>query len=439
MTAAPAASAARGSRSPVTADSSDRLPFTGTSSPEPRLPGRFLALRGSSSKDTKKKLDSLSGHLDNQTLALDELLEAVMSAKDMLIAGQMEILEAVSGGNGTCDLTELEEGQAHIKSSLGELGTEAEKLDDILKAVESAEAAILDGQDEITKDIADLNSNLESAKTEILDGQMDISDGLDTLSDELATTKSMILDGQGMISSSIDTLSSDLSTTKSMILDAIGDLDDDIADVSSQIDVAKTMILDGQTALGSDISDLSTQLTNVETSILAELSDVDTKLDELQTGQEEICDKIEALDAKLDTIISKLMGSCADGSMPVNGQCFALFEDSSNFEDAQAACEAQGGTLATMTADNAAALYALADMASNDKVWIGLTAESGTAWEWVDGTDYPSGFMDWDGGTEPSPASMRCGEAEATSSSDGNWNDISCTAQRQFICSSAPA
>ncbi|KAF0306322.1 C-type lectin domain family 10 member A [Amphibalanus amphitrite] len=383
---------------------------------------------------------------DDNSEALAQILEAINSSKDMLTAGQAAILQAIAGvstggGTGTCDLSGLEEGQTTIMNQLTTISMDLEQLDDIQALIESAKSMILAGQTALATSISDLGDDIDMAKTEILAGQSTIITDIAGVATDIDMAKTMLLNGQTTITTDIGTLSTDLGIAKQMILDAIAALSTDIDNISTLIDSLKTMVLEGQDAINNNIENLSTQITTLQTTLESELTDIDNQLDALEAGQQEICDKIEALDAKLDTILDKLMeGSmdmCDDGSEPINGQCFFLSQAAEDFEDARAACEAQGGTLATMTADNAAALYALADMASNDKVWIGLTAESG-AWEWEDGTDYPSGFMDWDGGIEPSPASMRCGEAQATSSSDGFWNDITCNAQRQFICSTTP-
>ncbi|XP_043192001.1 C-type lectin domain family 10 member A-like isoform X2 [Amphibalanus amphitrite] len=367
----------------------------------------------------------------------------------MLTAGQTEILEAIAGvgtsnGSGTCDLSGLETGQMTIINQLTNITMNLEQLDldELLALIESAKSMILAGQEALATSISELGDDIDTAKTMILDGQSTIITDIAEVATAIDTAKTMLLEGQTTITTDIATLSTDLATAKQMILDAIAALSTDIDNISTLIDTVKTMILAGQETINNNISGVSTQITNLQTTLESELTDIDNQLNTLETGQHEICDKIDALDVKLDTIIAKLMGGnmsngmCDDGSTPINGQCFFLVEKAEDFETARAACETQGGTLATMTADNAAALYALADMAPNDKVWIGLTAETGT-WEWVDGTDYPSGFMNWGGGTEPSPAMMRCGEAEATSSSDGFWNEIPCESARRFICSNS--
>ena len=156
---------------------------------------------------------------------------------------------------------------------------------------------------------------------------------------------------------------------------------------------------------------------------------------------------IQTLNAKLDTIIAQLEGTsdggsgdggggttrtCRDGYTLNNDQCFQLFDDKFTYPLAMTTCADEGGTLATMTADNAAFLYGLVDMSPNGQAYIGLT-RFGSAWEWEDGTAYPGEFTDWPG-DEPNIRGVQCTVAADT----GIWVPTRCRTLQCFICQIEP-
>ena len=178
---------------------------------------------------------------------------------------------------------------------------------------------------------------------------------------------------------------------------------------------------------------MSTQLTTAETNILTEIASANTKLDALETGQQEICDKIDALETKIDTILDILIEECPEGATLNNGQCYTLSSTRVTYADALTACEMAGGSLATMTADNAAFLYGLIDTQPGDGSWIGMTMTSGS-WAWTDGSTYD--YTGWPG-MEPNNANRQCVRAVATSSTTGEWVDRQCSSNRRYVCQTA--
>ena len=118
------------------------------------------------------------------------------------------------------------------------------------------------------------------------------------------------------------------------------------------------------------------------------------------------------------------------GASLSNGKCFIVSTDKAKVTEASTACQNSGSQLVTMTAENHTFLYGLAHGVNNKMVWIGLTAASGS-WAWVDGG--ACGYTDW-GTTEPDPGKMNCGQAVASASTEGNWDEQSCTAQRYYRC-----
>ena len=91
------------------------------------------------------------------------------------------------------------------------------------------------------------------------------------------------------------TIREDLANT----LTELAQLDDiltattsDVSKLSTQIDTTKTMILEGQTTVNNNIADLASEVTNL-TTLLGE--------------RIEITDRLEAIDAKLDSLIKIMM------------------------------------------------------------------------------------------------------------------------------------
>ena len=279
-----------------------------------------------------------------------------------------------------------------------------------------------------------LNTNtgsLSSGQTAIL--QAISSPGATCDLTSLEGGQTTIINGQTTITTDISAVSSDLTTTKDMILAAITDLDTEIGTLSTDLDTAKTMILDGQTTINTNIADVSTQITTLGNMILAQLTTIDGKLDDLETGQQEICDKIDALEVKIDDITDIITDTCPAGATLNDGKCYTVSDTKVNYADAAAACVADGATLATMTAANEAFLYNLVyTEASSQRAWLGLTMTSGS-WAWEDGSLYGV-FTDWDG-AEPTAPTRQCADAGAFANPP-SWKDRPCTDRTFYVCQS---
>ena len=338
---------------------------------------------------TVAKWRELDSQLDNVTTSLSQVQETLETNKDMLADGQTNILAAVNMiPTDECDLSGLETGQTNILTAVNMIPTD--ECD--LSGLETGQTNILTAVNMIPTDECDL-SGLETGQTNIL------------------TAVSMIPTDECDLSG--------LETGQTNILTAVSMIPTDECDLSG-LETGQMNIL--------------TQLGNVETNILAEFVTINTKLDELETGQQEICDKIDALEVKIDMLIDQLDG-CPAGSTLNNAQCFTFSGMAATFAAATSACAAMGGALATMTADNEAFLYSLADMAANDRAWIGLEFTMGS-WTWQDGSPY-GGFTDWPA-AEPTNPNRACGEARASSSSTGAWNNRPCDNNRRYICQFDP-
>ena len=107
-----------------------------------------------------------------------------------------------------------------------------------------------------------------------------------------------------------------------------------------------------------------------------------------------------------------------------------------NWNDANQYCkDSYGTTLATITNSNEniyvrnAVLHA--GMASGDDVWIGYhDISSEGSFSWTDGAS--SGYTKWSSG-EPNNSGNNEDCVESWSS-DGNWNDLTCSSSRYFVC-----
>lgn len=120
---------------------------------------------------------------------------------------------------------------------------------------------------------------------------------------------------------------------------------------------------------------------------------------------------------------------CEGGTRNViaRGHCYVLHEQTENvtWDDAQLACELDGGHLATYTSapEEAAVISSLMPA---DRTWIGMTdrAAEGT-WVWITGEPFGP-YMNWRG-VEPNNAggTEHCGAHSAPATS-WQWNDLDC-------------
>jgi len=111
-----------------------------------------------------------------------------------------------------------------------------------------------------------------------------------------------------------------------------------------------------------------------------------------------------------------------------NGKCYYHNSDSLSRNSAEAACETLGGTLASIT--SADMNSELVSLAGGNSVWIGLSDQS------------TEGTYVWEDGSEPTYTSWASGEPNDYGGaedcvemwSSGNWNDDSCSDNKESIC-----
>ncbi|CAM9994962.1 unnamed protein product, partial [Heterosigma akashiwo] len=118
---------------------------------------------------------------------------------------------------------------------------------------------------------------------------------------------------------------------------------------------------------------------------------------------------------------------CVTGT-EIDGACYYYNEDSLSRDDAQTACEALGGMLASI--DSSDVDSEVLDLTGGMTVWIGLNDESteGT-YMWADGTSVS--YTNWNSG-EPNDYGDSEDCVEMTSS--GGWNDNSCSNTQASVC-----
>ncbi|MCD7768858.1 MAG: leucine-rich repeat protein [Oscillospiraceae bacterium] len=114
-----------------------------------------------------------------------------------------------------------------------------------------------------------------------------------------------------------------------------------------------------------------------------------------------------------------------------NGHSYKIYASATSFDEAEAACEAMGGHLATVTsADEDTFLYAMAIEEGYKSVYFGLIKES-DIWHWVTGEDFS--YSNWASGE---PNNEGTGEyigmyyyKYTGTWNDGTWDDVT-----PYIC-----
>lgn len=122
--------------------------------------------------------------------------------------------------------------------------------------------------------------------------------------------------------------------------------------------------------------------------------------------------------------------NCPNDCKYYKGHKFRLFTTPTTWAEAEAACKARGGHLATSTSADKNAF--LTNMAGSTRVWLGGTDEGteGT-WRWITGEEW--GYTSWGAG-QPDNAGGAEHYLELNYGTIGKWNDISATANLSYIC-----
>ncbi|XP_078684348.1 alpha-N-acetylgalactosamine-specific lectin-like [Branchiostoma floridae x Branchiostoma belcheri] len=146
------------------------------------------------------------------------------------------------------------------------------------------------------------------------------------------------------------------------------------------------------------------------------------------------------LEQRLDEI-EKTLPPCPGGYTKWRGICYMAFNTRKTFDQAAAACLADGGTLAMpRDAETNTFLISLYKSVSEDwNFWFGLHdwREEGR-FEWVDGSALGS-YSSWaPGQPNNDPGDQDCVLYSTQSSLKDKWFDYDCHQRFYFICQTAP-
>ena len=121
------------------------------------------------------------------------------------------------------------------------------------------------------------------------------------------------------------------------------------------------------------------------------------------------------------------------GSLQPDRPRFVFHDTPKNWDDAKAACEAEGMHLATITSqeDN----DAVKAMIGNSSSWIGYNdKEFEGSWGWESGSD--SSFTNWYGNEPNNQGNEDCTQMYVhNAATAGKWNDNQCTHRMSYVCS----
>lgn len=153
-----------------------------------------------------------------------------------------------------------------------------------------------------------------------------------------------------------------------------------------------------------------------------------TAVDELCDGLDEAC-QVTAQDAGCS-------GTCTGAF--VNGSAYMSCLAASDFDQAEAACVANGMHLAKV--DSAAENATVLGLAADDYVWIGGSNRANEAvFEWMNGADfYSSGapvggaYQNFAAGEPMVDAQLRC--VQLMQPDDGTWSNWLCSETQSFVC-----
>uniref|UniRef100_A0A3Q1C4T7 C-type lectin domain-containing protein n=1 Tax=Amphiprion ocellaris TaxID=80972 RepID=A0A3Q1C4T7_AMPOC len=124
---------------------------------------------------------------------------------------------------------------------------------------------------------------------------------------------------------------------------------------------------------------------------------------------------------------------CPSGYTSWYQNCYKVVETPATWDDAEAACQQEGGNLASIDMSYDQFIRNM-NYTKYHNIWIGLTRDSSFGWAWSD--NMPVGFLNWAPG-EPSAAFHPGDVAEENCVEmyhDGNWNDNNCLQKRGFAC-----
>ncbi|XP_078696534.1 uncharacterized protein LOC144924822 [Branchiostoma floridae x Branchiostoma belcheri] len=287
------------------------------------------------------------------------------------------------------------------------------------------------------QEISQLSTTVDALKRD----QDDMSATVDALKrdqDGMSATVDTLKRDQDDMSTDVDALKRDqddirhLSTT----VDALKRDQDDMRQLSTTVDALKR----DQEALKRDQDALKRDQDALKRD-LDDIRQLSTTVDALKRDLDNERNRPAALEQRLHDIENgKTLASCPEGYTKRRGTCYKVFGTEKTFDNAAAACRADGGTLAMpRDAETNAFLISLYKSVRKDfGFWIGLhdQREEGS-YEWVDGS--PLGLYNSWGPGEPSNfQDQDCVLFFNYRSQKNRWHDYDCNVREYFICQADP-
>ncbi|XP_023194031.1 macrophage mannose receptor 1-like [Xiphophorus maculatus] len=112
--------------------------------------------------------------------------------------------------------------------------------------------------------------------------------------------------------------------------------------------------------------------------------------------------------------------------------CYKLIEKPATWDAAQAACEEQGGNLASIDMSYDQAFVAGVVLQGKADAWIGLRRQEDNSYMWTDG--WPVFFTQWGPGEPSNIQDEGCVSMHASIWFHGTWNDTKCDQAKPYIC-----
>ncbi|XP_078697449.1 uncharacterized protein LOC144925346 [Branchiostoma floridae x Branchiostoma belcheri] len=196
-----------------------------------------------------------------------------------------------------------------------------------------------------------------------------------------------------------------------------------------------------------EISQLSTTidaLKHDQDALKRDQDGVSTTVDALKRDLDKERSRTATLEQRLHEIVnSKTLASCHEGYTKWRGTCFKAFDTIKTFDNAAAACRADGGALAMpRDAETDAFLISLRNSVSEYRpFWFGLhdRCEEGK-FEWMDGSPLGS-YSSWGPGQPDdyeAEGRADCVIYSAYLAWKDKWSDRNCDQLMYFICQTAP-
>ncbi|XP_033951501.2 uncharacterized protein [Pseudochaenichthys georgianus] len=116
--------------------------------------------------------------------------------------------------------------------------------------------------------------------------------------------------------------------------------------------------------------------------------------------------------------------------------CYRLVEEPATWDAAQAACQDEGGNLASIDMSYDQAFVAGAVLQGRADAWIGLRRKDDGSYMWTD--DWPVFFTQWGPGEPSNIKDEGCVSMHASRAFHGTWNDTKCDQAKPYVCKISP-